>query len=264
MVLGMPTLIENRNLHENVKMCAGLGLQFVELNMNLPMFQLEQIGKTGSLRELARKYKIFYTIHLEENLNVGDFNSGVAQAYLDTVSSTIQIAANLGAPIINMHLHPGVYFTMPGKRVYLFERYREWYMAKMLRFREMCEREIGNYPLRIAVENTDGFLPFQREALQLLLESHVFALTWDIGHSHTAGGADENWILEHADRLAHFHMHDALQKENHLALGAGEIELRQRFETARRHSCTCVLETKSIAALEESVRWVRSNIAEAF
>ena len=31
---GMPTLIENRTLEDNVSLCGSLGLQFIELNMN--------------------------------------------------------------------------------------------------------------------------------------------------------------------------------------------------------------------------------------
>ena len=31
---GMPTLIENRTLDENISLCKELGLSFVELNMN--------------------------------------------------------------------------------------------------------------------------------------------------------------------------------------------------------------------------------------
>lgn len=40
MDFGMPTLIENKNLEENISLCRELGLQFVELNMNFPMYQI--------------------------------------------------------------------------------------------------------------------------------------------------------------------------------------------------------------------------------
>ena len=33
---GMPTLIENRTLEDNIALCKELGLSFVELNMNFP------------------------------------------------------------------------------------------------------------------------------------------------------------------------------------------------------------------------------------
>ena len=43
---GMPTLIENRTLAENMELCTSLGLRFIELNMNFPEYQTEQLEKT--------------------------------------------------------------------------------------------------------------------------------------------------------------------------------------------------------------------------
>ena len=33
---GMPTLIENRTLEDNIALCKELGLSYIELNMNFP------------------------------------------------------------------------------------------------------------------------------------------------------------------------------------------------------------------------------------
>lgn len=40
---GMPTLIENRTLGDNIALCKDFGLSFVELNMNFPEYQIDQI-----------------------------------------------------------------------------------------------------------------------------------------------------------------------------------------------------------------------------
>lgn len=40
---GMPTLIENRTLDDNIALCKDFGLSFVELNMNFPEYQIDQI-----------------------------------------------------------------------------------------------------------------------------------------------------------------------------------------------------------------------------
>ena len=40
---GMPTLIETSTVEECAKLCAELGLDFIELNMNLPQYQLDKI-----------------------------------------------------------------------------------------------------------------------------------------------------------------------------------------------------------------------------
>jgi sugar phosphate isomerase/epimerase len=110
------------------------------------------------------------------------------------------------------------------------------------------------------MENVGGFRDFQRSALEILLESPVFGLTLDIGHNYCTGGVDEPWIMEHADRLQHMHMHDAKDgKKDHQALGAGEIDIPKFLDLAEKHECTIVLETKTVAGLRESVAWIRKN-----
>ena len=38
---GMPTLIENKTLEDNIALCKKMGLSFVELNMNFLEYQIE-------------------------------------------------------------------------------------------------------------------------------------------------------------------------------------------------------------------------------
>ncbi len=44
MKLGMPTLIELNTLEDNAKLCKELGLDFIEINMNLPQFQASTLS----------------------------------------------------------------------------------------------------------------------------------------------------------------------------------------------------------------------------
>ena len=112
MDFGMPTLIENKDLEENIALCRELGLQFVELNMNFPMYQIPQLEETAYLKKLARENGIYFTIHLDENLNVCDFNPLVADAYMETVERALRVAVKLGAPLLNMHMNHGVVYAL--------------------------------------------------------------------------------------------------------------------------------------------------------
>ena len=127
---------------------------------------------------------LFHTIHLDENINVSDFNSLVAKAYMETVERTIQVAKKLEIPILNMHMNHGVHFTLPERKVKLFEQYRETYLKSITGFRDMCEQTIGHDDIHICIENTDGFMDYEKEAIELQLQSKVFALTWEIGRAH--------------------------------------------------------------------------------
>ncbi len=259
MDFGMPTLIENKDLEENIALCRELGLQFIELNMNLPLFQTEQLEETEKLRRLAAQNGIYFTIHLDENLNVCDFNTLVADAYMQTVERVLMVAKEIGAPILNMHTHQGVYFTLPDRKVYLFDEYRKEYMEGFARFRELCERVAQDSGIRICIENTDGYQDFEKEAIDDLLQSELFALTWDIGHSHGCGNVDEPFLMERKDRLHHFHIHDGKGSKNHLTLGTGEIDLAKRLGLAKANGCRCVVETKTVEALRQSAAWLLEN-----
>ena len=92
---GMPTLIENDTLQKNIDLCSRLGLRFIELNMNFPEYQTDRLEETDLLIRPAEQAGIYYTIHLDENLNIADFNHLVSDAYLETVRRTIAVAKNL-------------------------------------------------------------------------------------------------------------------------------------------------------------------------
>lgn len=269
---GMPTLVENRTLEDNVALCRSLGLKFIELNMNFPEYQVEQLEQIDALQKIAEQAGIYYTIHLDENLNIADFNQLVTEAYLETVRRSIIVAKKLlclrdrygdgSQPLtLNMHMNHGVHITLPDRKVQMYDRDYDTYMKSFIAFRSLCEEWIGNSNVMIAVENTDGFRDYERNAIEYLLKSPKFGLTWDVGHSKAIGEKDVPFIMEHKAHLIHFHIHDGSETppRNHLALGDGEIDLTERLRLAENRNARCVLETKTIEALMQSVKWLSEN-----
>ncbi len=121
---GMPTLIENRPLQDNIALCSSLGLRFIELNMNFPEYQINRLEQTDPLLEAAGRAGIYYTIHLDENMNIADFNPLVSDAYLQTVRRSVCVAKKLlclrdrfgdrSQPLtLNMHMHHGNFYHPP-------------------------------------------------------------------------------------------------------------------------------------------------------
>ena len=270
MQFGMPTLIENRTLLDNVNLCKNLNLQFIELNMNFPEYQVDKLEQIDDLIRIAEDAEIYYTIHLDENLNIADFNPLVTEAYLETVRRSIEVAKKLlplrnhyGDPdqplTLNMHMNHGIFITLPDRKVQMYDRDFDTYMKSFASFRTLCEKWIADSDIKIVVENTDGFREYEKKAIDHLLESPAFGLTWDIGHSKATGEKDVPYITEHEERLIHFHIHDGSETppKNHLALGDGEIDLASRLELAKRRNARCVLETKTIEALKTSVEWLK-------
>lgn len=175
-------------------------------------------------------------------------------AYLKTVGNTIALAREIGVPVINMHLAKGICITLPGKKTFLFSEYNDEYMTSLRAFRELCEKLIGDSGVKLAVENTGGFMEHERAAVEMLLQSPCFGLTLDVGHSHAAGDADIEFFMRHIGKLIHMHAHDARGTSNHLAFGDGEIDIKQRLGLAKSTNSRVVLETKTVQALTSTVR----------
>ena len=157
MEFGMPALIELSGLEENARLCNTLGLKFIELNMNLPEYQIECLKNRKAFQDISHKYGVYYTVHLDENLNISDFNPGVTMAYSDTVKQVIEIAKELKTPLLNMHMNEGVYFTLPDRKIFLLEKYEDIYLKNILDFRNRCEEWVGTDDIVIAIENTGGY-----------------------------------------------------------------------------------------------------------
>lgn len=256
---GIPSMIELPSIEESLSLCRDLGLDFFELNNNFPQYQPNALHPEELLR-LSRKYGISYTFHFDDNMSVGDFNPYVATGYQKTVLDVISLAKTVGISVLNMHLFKGACYTMPEKKIFFFEAYEDAYLQNMVQFRDLCQKAIGDSPLLICIENTDGFLPFQRKALELLLESHVFGLTLDIGHNHCADHVDEPFYHDHLHQLHHMHIHDCHPgKKDHQALGTGELDLNPYFSLASTCNCSVVLETKTVAGLRQSVAWLQHH-----
>ncbi len=252
MDFGMPYLLEMHAIEECCALAQELGLQFVELNANFPDCLIERLDP-ALLHQLKQKYGLYFTLHVEEECDPFTFNTTVKKAWFKSLRHALDIATALQMPIVNMHFPKGDYITLPDRRVNMYERYADMFQASLGEFCQMCEDALSGTNSRIAIENTNGWKPYEQRAIEFLLESPVFGLTLDIGHSHGVGDADEAFFRQHDDRLIHMHGHDGAGKKNHLALGDGEIDLPARFAWAERRNARVVLETKTIKALRTSV-----------
>ena len=259
MKFGMPTLVECKDIFECRDVAKENGLDFIEINMSFPQYQPASLS-VEALREITEKDGIFYTIHADEMLNPFDFNAKVSECYFDVMRDTIRFAKAVGVPVINMHLLKGVYVTLPGKVILLSDVYSEQYKERVKQFIAMCEEEIGDSELRIAIENVDSnpFTESQLSVLPLFMASPVFGLTLDTGHELCLGFVDSHVFDEYPDRLIHLHLHDAKGKSAHLPLGSAEVEISSKLEKLPSDR-TCLVEVKTIEGLRESMKYLRER-----
>lgn len=257
MDFGLPTFL-GHGLEECAELCRELGLRFTELSMDFPEYQPERVD-VGELSRIAKKYGIYYTVHLEGALNPWEINDRVAKAYTETVLDTIELAKRLAIPVLNMHFHEGDHITLPEKKVCLYEMYPDEFRAKLTAFRDACTKAVGDSGITITVENTRSFMrEFVAEGVGLLLESTVFGLTFDTGHDAAHGFRQFPLIERNIERLRHMHLHDfSAERGDHLPLGEGTLDIGQYLNLAEKHNCRVLLETKTPDGVRQSARHIK-------
>lgn len=249
---GMPTLIELKTLQQQAELCRQLALDFVELNMNLPEYSVANLAKID-YRYFA-DMGVRFNIHAPEELDLASFHDDVCSGFVNLMISTLNAVPTGVIDIINIHLNNGVYFTLPDKKVWLYDENRADFLHNLQRSIEAILPVAQKKQIRLCVENTGNFaLPHIGAALDLLLGYDGIFLTWDVGHDHAAGYSDSAVFEKHLSKIRHFHLHDAVGEKCHLEFFDGDVDLPKFLALSAELGCSAVIETKKIQSLTNSV-----------
>lgn len=254
-MFGMPTLLDLDSLEAQVALAGRLGLSFVEINLDLPDYGPEALSATA-LAKLRRETGVGFTLHLPERLDLAAFQTLYRHGCLACAIDALRWAGDAGIGLVNLHLHPGVYFTLPERRAWLYERHREAFLRHLTESFSVLLSEARARGIAVCVENCgqwgQGFLREAVEAL-LALPGGGVRLTWDVGHDAAHGGSETAFFLAHEAQIGHLHLHDCVGSSNHLPLFTGVVDIAGHVARARRLGVRAVIETKTVIALEESV-----------
>ncbi len=255
MTYGIPTLMEFSDIEVLIRFCADNGFSFVEMNMTFPWFQTDAVN-ADILRTLMHEYGVGFTIHLHDQFNPFEFSPEMRRANLENVGYALDLACEMDIPKLNMHLLSGTYSSINGVKTYLYEHCLDRYLGLVREFRDLVDGKLKGTDTVVCIENTSGYRPFHQKAIDLMLESKCFGLTYDIGHDYRVGNHDEAFILARQDRLVHFHIHDCDSRANHLGFGAGCIDLPRYLKLARSLDASVVAEVKESGALIRSKEYL--------
>ncbi|MFD3157720.1 sugar phosphate isomerase/epimerase family protein [Haloimpatiens sp. FM7330] len=255
--LGMPTLIEKDSIEENVILCNELGLDFVELNMNLP-YCMPNSNSPEELLRMKEKYNIEFTLHFPEEIDFACFYEEIRQANISLFQYIATWASKFGVEKINIHLNPGVYFTLPHKKMFVYDKNKELFMEK---FKDsLCKIVKIASPLgiKVCIENMQvhSFIESTFKDLCEVSEAHF---TWDVGHDAAAGYKIEKIYSKYPHKVSHMHLHDYNGTSDHQILFDGHIPIRDRIKFAKDNDLSVVLETKTVDALKESVKRLKES-----
>jgi len=249
------------------------GLGLVEFNANMPWFFPERFDADlrASLRESAREKGIALALHAPEEISLVTPHPSLLEAGIRRMQDFIILAGDLGACALTFHLGGNYLRWSMGDTRVLFphQLYADVMKRSMAAAIPRLAESAEERGVALSLENAGTF---GREVIQdtvaQLLASCPLRLTWDLGHSNTRSGREEEqerFFLEHMDRIALFHLHDNDGiTDSHSPLGTGTVDLRRSVELARMARAPLSIEVRprdliprSLAALREAVLGAR-------
>ncbi|MDD1747116.1 MAG: sugar phosphate isomerase/epimerase [Methanomassiliicoccales archaeon] len=259
--LGIPTLIELPDFDMTVKLALELKVDFIELNMNMPEFCPESLP-AKTIRECRNRTGLEFTIHMPDDTDLASFHDPIREGHVARFGETARWAAEAGAALINLHLSPGIYFTLPDRRVWIYENYYDKFIANLREAYGKVIRYAKEFGVSVCTENVTNFhIPFIARAIDDMCTMDGFLLTWDVGHDARTGYRESEVLMRHADRIRHMHLHDYNGASDHQVPGTGKVDIGAMLSFAREHDCTVLVETKTVASLTESVDAVKKLLA---
>ena len=255
--LGIPTLIEMPDFERTVRLALELEVDFIELNMNMPEFCPESLP-AKAIRDCRKRTGLDFTIHMPDDTDLASFHDPIREGHVARFGETARWAAESGSKLINLHLSPGIYFTLPDKKIWIYENYYDKFVSNL---REAYGKVISyakGFGVNVCTENVTNFnIPFVAKAIDDLCRMEGFYLTWDVGHDARTGYKEREVLMRHVDRVRHMHLHDYNGASDHQVPGKGEIDIHGMLAFAAERGLSVLIETKTEESVKASCKVVR-------
>ena len=222
--------------------------------MNMPEFCPERLDP-GVVKDVTQDTGIQFSVHSPDELDLGSFHNSIREGHLDRCRQEIHWMAQAGAKVFNLHMSPGIYFTLPDRRVWVYGQYVDRLTSNLWRsYSDLISlAKVSN--IEVCTENVTNFdLPFIAQAIDELCFMDSFFLTWDIGHDARTGWKEKEVFLRHQDRIRHMHMHDYNGTSDHQVPTTGKIDIPWMLDFAKKNGIRVLLETKTVESVRESVK----------
>jgi sugar phosphate isomerase/epimerase len=249
--LGMPTLIEFNSIEENINLCSGLDLDFIELNMNLP-YCMPQNNNINNLKKIIDASNLEFTMHFPEEVDFAAFYPSIRTANNELFKELSNFGLELGIKKINIHIISGVYFSLPSHKAWIYEINKDKFINNLIDSVKEISNISNQYDIKLCVENT-AFPDFIKDAFIMLSRLENVYFTWDVGHDAKDNYRASNFYANNENKIEHMHLHDCDGAKDHLSLYDGIIDINSKIEFARSHNLSTVVEVKTSDSLRKSI-----------
>lgn len=156
----------------------------------------------------------------------------------------------------NLHLDPGIHFSLPNKKIFIYEEYLSNYLDA---YKSSCERlsKIAEkYNVMILFENVK-IEKYTLEAVKIISNFENLYFTLDLGHNIRYGNIAKNEFLKYKNKIKHIHLHDFDGTKDHQELFTGILNVEDELKFCLENNLDIVIEVKRKEELVNSVNKIQ-------
>jgi len=194
-------------------------------------------------------YPLTYSVHAPcSEVNIAAVSERIRSTSILVLSDVLAISARIGAEHVVVH---------PGFSPY--EQVRDRSHASLIRSLDTFVLLQEEHGVRVCIENMGSWecCHFRTPAFLPELTARGLGVTLDCGHARLNGNLEEFLA---AGEFCHVHLHDnGGTIDDHLACGTGAINFSDTLQRLPPQA-TLVVETRELAAADQSIRYLSSLI----
>ena len=246
----MPILVEFHSLSENIDLCKKLDLDFIELNLDIPYCFIDRLD-TNSLKNNN------FTIHLSEKFDVGELNNSLRNFYLNEIEKIISFGTKYNIFKYNLHLDPGIHFSLPDKKIFIYEEYIDDYLRAYEDSCNILSKIANKYNATILFENVK-VESYTLKVIDIIAKYDNLFFTLDLGHNIRYGNLAKEKFMEYSNKIKHIHLHDFNGSKDHQELFTGLLNVKEELNFCKQHNLDVLIEVKRKEELINSVNKLRN------
>lgn len=246
----MPILVEFHSLSENIDLCKKLNLDFIELNLDIPYCFIDRLD-TNSLKNNN------FTIHLSEKFDVGELNNSLRNFYLNEIEKIISFGIKYNIFKYNLHLDPGIHFSLPNKKIFIYEEYIDDYLRAYEDSCNILSKLANKYNSTILFENVK-VESYTLKVIDIIAKYDNLFFTLDLGHNIRYGNLAKEKFMEYSNKIKHIHLHDFNGSKDHQELFTGLLNVKEELNFCKQHNLDVLIEVKRKEELINSVNKLRN------
>ena len=246
----MPILVEFHSLSENIDLCKKLNLDFIELNLDIPYCFIDRLD-TNSLKNNN------FTIHLSEKFDVGELNNSLRNFYLNEIEKIISFGTKYNIFKYNLHLDPGIHFSLPDKKIFIYEEYIDDYLRAYEDSCNILSKLANKYNATILFENVK-VESYTLKVIDIIAKYDNLFFTLDLGHNIRYGNLAKEKFMEYSNKIKHIHLHDFNGSKDHQELFTGLLNVKEELNFCKQHNLDVLIEVKRKEELINSVNKLRN------